>query len=189
MTHLQNELLVIQALKTGEMEIDAEGRIWRLMKRTGDRWTQGTKTTPCKKVRAEMTNKAGYLQVRLMRDSKRIYASAHRLVWIHFNGPIPQGITINHKDGVKRNNSPGNLELATYGEQRIHACRVLNAGHWDCKGEKHPKTHLVDANVMEMRKLRRSGVMVKDIAKMFGMTKKATSFITTGRTWKHLPIG
>lgn len=191
MKHPQNELHVYEAVKTGELEIDGKGRIWRVKKRTADRWTGGVKTTPCKRVRAEMSNGSGYLQVRVMRNGKRFYAAAHRLVWLHFNGPIPQGKTINHKNksGDKGNNRPKNLEPATYSEQRLHAIRVLGAKHWNCEGQNHPKTKLKDADVMEMRRLRRRGFMVKDIAAKFGMNKKAVSFITTGRTWKHLPFG
>ncbi len=179
------------AIATGELEVDDQGRIWRVKKRTYDRWTKGTKTTPCKRVRAESKTGDGYLQVRLMRDGKRVAAAAHRLVWLYFNGTIPQGLTVNHKSksGNKADNRPDNLELATYSEQRNHAIKVLNARHWNCKGSNHPKTKLTDEQVIEMRRLRKAGVMVKVIALQFGMKPKAVGFITTGRTWKHLPLG
>ena len=34
-----------------------------------------------------------------------------RLVWEHFNGPIPDGMDVHHRDENKLNNSPDNLEL------------------------------------------------------------------------------
>lgn len=37
----------------------------------------------------------------------------HRLVWIFFNGAIPEGVMIDHRDGDKLNNHPSNLRLAT----------------------------------------------------------------------------
>lgn len=184
--HPQNEIAAYEAVKSGELEILEDGTIWRIKKRTYDRWTKGTKTTPCKRVRAEMRNGSCYLQVRVMRGLSRAYASAHRMVWLHFVGQIPQDVTINHKDGNKSNNRLDNLELATYSEQRIHSIRELGAKHWDCRGENHPKTKLKDSQVLEMRRLRKSGVMVKDIAEKFGIRKKTASFITTRRTWKHL---
>jgi len=118
------EEFVYQAVLMGELEIDSQGRIWRIAARGGNRWKGGTTTYHCEKRRAE--NDAGqYLQVRVMIEGKRVYACAHRLVWRHFNGPIPKGMTINHKNGKKKENHPNNLELATYSGQAKHRHEVL----------------------------------------------------------------
>lgn len=50
----------------------------------------------------------------------------HRLVATAFLGEIPQGMTINHKDGDKSNNRIENLEIVTYRENHLHAFRVLH---------------------------------------------------------------
>lgn len=118
------EELAYPAIESGELEIDEHGRIWRTSARRWNRWTKQTRTIPCQRRRAERPV-GGYLQIRVMFDSKRAHALAHRLVWRHHNGPIPKGMTINHKDGVKTNNRPGNLELATDSEQALHAIAVL----------------------------------------------------------------
>jgi hypothetical protein len=120
------EELVYPFVLSGELSIDPEGRIWRHGARRWDRWTQATKFIPCKPRRAEKDS-GEYLQVRVMVNGKRANALAHRLVWRHFNGPIPEGMTVNHQDGLKKRNPPGNLELATYSEQQVHSIRVL--GH------------------------------------------------------------
>ena len=118
------EELAYLAVKMGELEIDNAGQVWRVAARRWDRWTQKTRTIPCAPRRAEKVT-GNYLQVRVMVDCVRANALAHRLVWRHFNGPIPPGLTINHKNGNPKDNSPGNLELATYSEQIRHAVRVL----------------------------------------------------------------
>ena len=69
MAHKQSENLVYKLVLSAELEIDAEGRIWRVAKRTFDRWTGGTKVTPCTRVRAEQKTPDGYLQVRAMIDA------------------------------------------------------------------------------------------------------------------------
>lgn len=40
----------------------------------------------------------------------------HRLIWEKFNGPIPKGHHIHHKDGDKLNNSIHNLECLSHAE-------------------------------------------------------------------------
>jgi len=48
------------------------------------------------------------------------------LVYLTFVGDIPEGMTINHKDGNKKNPKLDNLELVTYGENVLHAINVLH---------------------------------------------------------------
>jgi len=119
------EDLVLLAVDAGELEIDRQGRIWRLAARRADRWNGGTRSFRCHRRRAERTVGKGYLQVRVMIDGIRAEVFAHRVVWISANGPIPDGLTINHKDGVRANNQLDNLELATMKEQVAHAISVL----------------------------------------------------------------
>lgn len=186
MYHKQSERQLYQLVLNGELEIDPEGVIWRVKKRTFDRWSGGTRVTPCKRVRAELMTTGGYLQVRAMIDGKRHNAAAARLVWHHFKGPIPQGLTVNHRDGIKHRNHPLNLELATYSEQRLHAVQVLGAGHHDVKGANNPKAQVAEVDVRSMRRLRAQGWRVKDIADRFGITQKSASHICTGKTWPHV---
>ncbi len=116
-----------RAVEMGEIEIDAKGRIWRIAARRGDRCKGGTRVIPCIRRRAEKRVTGGYLQIRVMIDWKRAHALAHRLVWRHLHGPIPAGLTINHKNGQRDDNRPENLELASYAEQTQHQIEVL--GH------------------------------------------------------------
>lgn len=50
------------------------------------------------------------------RDGVRL----HRVVWQHFNGEIPDGYHIHHKDHDKSNNKPENLELV-HGSEHLSA--------------------------------------------------------------------
>lgn len=44
----------------------------------------------------------------------------HRKVWECYNGPIPEGYDIHHKDGDKSNNNIDNLELLSHSEHAKH---------------------------------------------------------------------
>ena len=179
-------------IRSGELEIDSKGRIWRLKKRHGRGVAQGggyelgVRISPCRRVRAEYRQKQGYLLIARTLNGERTVACAHRVVWSYFNGPVPDGLTINHKNGVKDDNHPDNLELMTYSEQRKHALEVLNVKRHRPIGSKHPKTHLNEQDVIRIRQLRQSGMMVKDIAKEYRMNPRAISAICRRRTWKHI---
>lgn len=57
--------------------------------------------------------RGGYLIVGLWKDGKRKCLYVHRLVWIAFNGPIPEGYEINHINECCTDNRLDNLNLLT----------------------------------------------------------------------------
>ncbi|WP_272519597.1 HNH endonuclease, partial [Providencia sp. PROV195] len=57
-------------------------------------------------------NYHGYYRTKL--NGKEILA--HRLVWILHNGSIPEGVQIDHIDGLRTNNDISNLRLASISE-------------------------------------------------------------------------
>lgn len=61
------------------------------------------------------------LMVRVNGDS--VSRLSHRLVASAFLGE--SDLEVNHKDGVKTNNRPENLEYVTNGENQLHCSRVL----------------------------------------------------------------
>jgi len=159
-----NEEYLYDLVRTGEWEIDAKGNVW------GRRGNQ--------RVRIEHRTPQGYLQIRKMRNGVRLYTGAHRLVWRHFNGPIPPGITINHKNGVKDDNRLGNLELATYSENMIHAFRTGLKTQW---GDKNPAAKLSNEDVAQIREVYAQGhVTQATLAEQYGVCFQTISDIVRG---------
>lgn len=192
---MNKEAVFISMVQSGELEIDDQGKIWRVMKRhgrgvkPGGGYYKGSTLSPCLRVRAEYPQRDGYLLMAATREGVKTVTGAHRVVWAYFNKrEIPEGITINHKSetGDKSDNRPENLELATYSEQRKHALEVLKVNRSRPKGSLHPKTHLTEADVLEIRRLREAGMMVKDLAVIYGITRKGMSSICCRRTWVHI---
>ena len=55
----------------------------------------------------------GYYRVDLWKQSIGKHYKVHRLVWEAFNGPIPEGLQVNHINEVKTDNRLSNLNLMT----------------------------------------------------------------------------
>jgi hypothetical protein len=108
---------VYAAVAAGELVIDSEGRCWRVAFRQGNRWNAQnqkgeTRLIVCPPRRAEDILKSGHLRVRVMIAGKRWHVAAHRLVYRHFNGPIPTTGKIRHVNKVIDDNRPSNLVLS-----------------------------------------------------------------------------
>ena len=71
-----------------------------------------TKHKPGKRMKPYLLRK-GYLRVALSKNGKRKSFLVHRLVWEAFNGPIPEGMQVNHINEVKTDNRLENLNLMT----------------------------------------------------------------------------
>ena len=65
---------------------------------------------------------SGYLTINHGR--RGFYMLAHRVIWESVHGPIPDGIQINHINGIKTDNRIENLELVTPSENALHAYRI-----------------------------------------------------------------
>jgi len=185
-----NEKIIYQLVTSGELEIDNQGRIWRAKKKTGKK-TGGTLLSPCERIRAEK-QWGGYLQVRAMINWKRYYTQAHRLVYHHFHGPIPEGTPLNHKNGVKIDNRPENLELTTYSGNTRHMIDVLKKGRvLNQYGESNSMAKLTGKQVEEIRILYAKGKMNQlELAKKFGVAFQTISKTVRGniKTKENGPI-
>lgn len=171
---------VYWAVQAGDLRIDPQGRVWRHAIRRGNRWAPGTLVIPCRPRRAErLAHK--YLQVRVMTNNVRSHALAHRLVWRHFVGPIPAGMTVNHKNGNHTDNRPSNLELATPSEQAIHALYVLHRGRMvNQHGVRNAMAKLTEREVAEIRARREVGELLTALAADFGVAMQTISKIARG---------
>lgn len=74
---------------------------------------------------AQVGNGTGYLQVKVSYKSKTIRYYVHRLVWLVFNGEIPEGYEVDHINDDKSNCGVDNLQLLTK-KQNMGKCLSNN---------------------------------------------------------------
>ena len=106
----------------------------------------------------------------------------HRLVAAAFLGPCPDGYEVNHKNGNKADNQLHNLEYMTHAQNLRHAHKTGLSP----LGSQRPFSKLTESKVREIRTLHASGVMQKDIAPRFGITKQTVCKIIKRQKWSHI---
>ena len=131
---------------------------------------------------ADIKSTDGYIRIDLGNNGKRYNCLAHRLVWIYFNGEIPDDKEINHINGIKTDNRLENLELVTRSENIRHAYNFLD----NPKGEKHYLTKLIDNDIIEIRLRYSKGETQIAIAKDFNISQIQVSRIVNRKHWTHI---
>lgn len=130
----------------------------------------------------QTTNKRGYPEVRLFKDSKSTAKVVHRLV---ANAFIPNDYNksqVNHKDGDKLNNKASNLEWMSNSENQKHAYKLgLQPSR---AGENNSKTTLTDKDVTAIKELYNSGKTIKEVSEIMNVSIFAVRQIISGRSWK-----
>lgn len=108
-----------------------------------------------------------------------------RLLYGAFVGPIPQGMTINHKDGNPSNNALQNLEVLSVGDNTRHAWHVLH--RHGPRGEINGFAKLKNTDIPLIRDMLAKGKTLQAIADHFGLKSCATIWhIAHNKTWKHI---
>lgn len=177
--HRLAERKLIALVKSGEWEIDGQGHIWRISVRKGLK-NGGSHLILVKKRRVEKILPSGYLMVRAMIDGKRVVGQASRLVWQYFYGDILEGMVINHKNGIKNDNRPENLELTTYSGNIKHAHKY---GLLDQSGQRNPNAKLTNKQVAEIRLAYATGGYTQEqLAKKYDVSFQYISKIVRGES-------
>lgn len=130
-------------------------------------------------------NEFGYLIVNVEDpySGKAKKRRVHRLVAEAYI-PNPLGKPeVNHKDGVKFNNRPSNLEWCSSKENKDHGWAT---GLYTKRGDKHPGSLLTASTVHEICKLMEEGARNVDISKAYNIDRDWVSHIRSGDIWKHI---
>lgn len=140
------------------------------------------KKTHCGHELNQKKSKAGYMSVSLCKNSVKKTCAVHRIVanaFIPNPGNKPE---VNHKNGVRSDNSVANLEWATRSENERHAYRELGKKAnrpWAGKPRKFAR-RFSDEQIREIRRDSRSNTV---IASDYGVSKNAIRQIKTRKVY------
>lgn len=106
----------------------------------------------------------------------------HRIIARTFLGEPIEGEECAHIDGNRLNCRLDNLQWVTrsvnHSHKRIHGTSAA--------GEANPMHKLTANVVMEMRKMRNSGALYREIAENFGVATMTAHRAITGKCWGHV---
>lgn len=159
----------------GLYEVSDHGRVRRVHHKRGTEIGWVLKHHPDK-------DQYPYVDLRKLDGTRIGMQRIHKLVMAAFVGPRPDGMTVDHVDGVKSNNKLTNLEYVT---ARENLDRKFRAGRC-AKGEGHGFSKFTVAQVLLFRRLVELGYVQKDIAKVFGISVSGLSGIITRKNWTHV---
>ena len=113
------------------------------------------------------TNNAGYKRVTLCKEGKTKRFFVHRLIYSTFNGEIPKGYEIHHKDFDKTNNKLENLDLVTKWENSYYS--------------KENRNNKID--IKQVLEIRNSDLSNKDLSKIYGVSPRQILRIKKFERW------
>ena len=133
----------------------------------------------------------GYLKTMLVKDDGSYHTDrVHCFVAWAYLGPVPDGMEINHINGVKTDNSPSNLEYVTHSQNIKHAFDTGLAT--PARGELNGMAKLTDEEVAEIRRHARESPTRyygrKLLAAKFKVSEAHIKDIVTKRRnlWPHI---
>lgn len=118
-----------------------------------------------------------YLFYQLSKDGVKKMHLAHRLVASAFIPNPEDKPCVNHKDGIRTNNIPENLEWSTYSENNKHMYDELNVV--SCKRK---------LTEDEVRYVFGSKEKLSDLSSRFGVSKETLSRIKRRQSYKRVDV-
>ena len=109
---------------------------------------------------------------------------AHRIAWSLCVGPIPGNMWVLHRCDVPPCVNPSHLFLGTCVDNVLDM-RSKGRGS-NPRGEAHGQAKLTEKDVLEIRRLLKSGMIQREVGMRYGVTRGAIRGIVRGRNWAWL---
>lgn len=168
--NLKSEALFLEEIRKGNIIVTKDGRVFN--NNTGHEFV-------CSEDR--------YKQITFRINGEKHYILLHRLVFIANNGLIDDAtLQINHRDGVKHNSHPSNLELSTSSSNVQHAYDIGLSK----VGQSHGRSKFNDEDVKNIRiEFSKGFETLEESAIRHSVSISTMYYLLLGKTWKHLNDG
>ena len=124
-------------------------------------------------------NRNGYGKFKLKTKSY----GAHRLMYLLYNGTIPDKMYVCHSCDNRKCVNPGHLWLGTASDNMKD---MHKKGRAPNKGDTHWKARLKAEDIPVIRELSAAGARNVDMATKFHVDKCTIAHVLSGRTWAHI---
>lgn len=171
-----SDAFILRCLRSERFVVSADGVVMNMSYRgTGVPRMVATRESP-----------SGYLACFMSADGESRHVRVHRVVAIAIHGPPPSSAwEVDHLDGDKRNNRPGNLQWVTRRENHNRAVAMGNKAA--LRGEELSIAAVLTAEqAREVHRLRSCGMLQREIGARFGITQSGVSVILRGKTWPSI---
>lgn len=122
----------------------------------------------------------GYVQIKSWLGRAK---AVHIIIWESVHGAIPDGMQINHINGIKNDNRIANLELVTPSGNTKHAYLLgLSSAQGECNG----RAKLNADNVADIRASRESQ---RTLAEKYGVARRTIRDVLSGKSWASIANG
>ena len=146
-------------------------RFWSKVDKSGDCWVWTAGTSPL-----------GYGRIYVNPGGPQL---AHRVSWQLAHGLIPEGLYVCHHCDNPPCVRPEHLYVGT---DLDNVRDMMNRGRgFRARGDQHGKTKLSEEQVQEIHRLRRSGLLQREIADRFGVHSAHISRVLNGKRREHEP--
>ncbi len=109
----------------------------------------------------------------------------HRISYLIYEGPIPEGKCVCHRCDVPACVNPNHLFLGTKGENNTDRNKKGRTRTGDFRGEKGPAAKLTEEQVLEIRRLYPK-LSQSQLAQKFGVCQMTISWIVRRKRWAHI---
>lgn len=123
---------------------------------------------------------SGYVNISLGRKDER--TTAHRFVYEHCNGPIPEGLQVRHKCDRRNCIQPKHLELGTHQDNMDDRSERQRG----VKGERSGMAKLTEMDVLAIRAAYTAGNTITNLARQYGRGESTIHSVIQRRTWRHI---
>lgn len=124
------------------------------------------------------TNEDGYLKANLSKDGKQSHKFVHQLVQKTFNSPIPKGYEVNHKNGIRNDNRPENLEVLSHADNIFYSKNVLKTNY-----ATYGNARMTKEQRDQIFYLRSNRMKISEIAVHIGFSKSQIGNVLSGKCW------